>query len=153
MSAVEIISNDESYYVNYGYSFAWKTEATPAKIAKEYLNIKKDEKNQRYSGFIERTGTNAKYRTSETGRCNKSIKIDDDSLVISKLISIDDLYYVDIINQINSIQYFIERHLDAGPSFIPDPIVVKGFQELELRGIQSIPRAIYYLKKDYSYPI
>jgi len=147
---VKLISNDESFYVNYGYSFSWKTEATPAKITKEYLNIKKDEKNQRYSGFIERTGTNAKYRTSETGRCNKSIKIDDDSLVISKLISIDDLYYVDILNQINSIQYFIERHLDAGPSFIPDPIVVKGFQELELRGIQSIPRAIYYLKKDYS---
>lgn len=27
---------------------------------------------------------------------------------------------------------------------------MKGFQELELQGIQSIPRAIFYLKKDYS---
>ena len=147
---VKLNSNDQSYYVNYGYAFSWKTDTKPAKITKEYLNIKKDEKSQKYNCFIDRKDTNAKYRSSETGRCNKSIKIDDDSLVISKLLSIDELYYADIINQINSIQYFIERHLDASASFIPDPFVVKGFQELELQGIQSIPRAIFYLKKDYS---
>lgn len=147
---VKLVSKKQSYYVNYGYSFSWKTDTKPAKITKEYLNIKKDEKNQKYNSFIDRKETNAKYRTSETGRCSKSIKIDDDSLVISKLLSIDDLYYADIINKVNSIQYFIERHLDAGPSFAPDPFVVKGFQELELQGIQSIPRAIFYLKKDYN---
>ena len=32
---------------------------------------------------------------------------------------------------------------------MPAPFVVKGFQELELQGIQSIPRAIFYLKKDH----
>lgn len=147
---VKLNSNDQSYFVNYGYAFSWKTDTKPAKITKEYFNIKKDEKSQKYNCFIDRKDTDAKYRSSETGRCNKSIKIDDDSLVISKLLSIDDLYYSDIVNQINSIQYFIERHLDAGPSFAPAPFVVKGFQELELQGIQSIPRAIFYLKKDYS---
>ena len=60
------------------------------------------------------------------------------------------MYYADIVKQVNSIQYFIERHLDASPSFAPAPFVVKGFQELELPGIQNIPRAIFYLKKDYS---
>lgn len=147
---VKLVLKKQSYYVNYGYSFSWKTDKKPAKITKEYLNIKKDEKNQKYNSFIDRNGAIAKYRTSETGRCSKSIKIDDDSLVLSKLLSIDDLYYADIINKINSIQYFIERHLDAGPSFTPAPFVVKGFQELELQGIHSIPRAIYYLKKDYN---
>lgn len=70
-------------------------------------------------------------------------------MVLTKLLAIDDLYYSDIINQIDSTQYFIERHLDASSSYVPDPFVIKGFQELELQGIQSIPRAIYYLEKDY----
>ncbi len=142
-------SNNQSFCIQYGYSFSWQTDNNPAKITKEYLNIKKDEKNQKYNSFITRDETIAKYRSSETGRCSKNIKIDNYSLVISKLLSLDDLYYSDIINQVTSVQYFIERHLDAGPSFIPAPFVVKGFQELELQGIQSIPRAIFYLKKDY----
>lgn len=147
---VKLTSNSKSYFVNYGYSFSWQTNKAPAKIKKEYLNIKKDEKNQKFNSFILRTDNTAKYRPSETGRCNKSIKIDDSSLVISKLLSLDELYYADIVKQVNSIQYFIERHLDASPSFAPAPFVVKGFQELELPGIQNIPRAIFYLKKDYS---
>lgn len=146
---MKTLSNRNSYYVNYGFEFSWQTNNTPAKIINEYLNIKSDEKNQKYNSFIKRTGKVAHYRSSETGRCNKVIKIDDFGLVLSKLTSIDDLYYIDIINKVNSMQYFIERHLDASPSFAPDPIVIKGFQELELQGIQSIPRAIFYLKKDH----
>lgn len=146
---VKTNSNNQNYYINYGYAFSWQTDNKPARITKEYLNIKKDEKNQKYNSFITRDENTAKYRSSETGRCSKNIKIDNFSLVISKLLSLDELYYFDIIAQINSVQYFIERHLDAGPSFIPAPFVVKGFQELELQGIQSIPRAIFYLKRDY----
>lgn len=146
---VKTNSNNQNYYINYGYAFSWQTDNKPARITKEYLNIKKDEKNQKYNSFITRDENAAKYRSSETGRCSKNIKIDNFSLVISKLLSLDELYYFDIIAQINSVQYFIERHLDAGPSFVPAPFVVKGFQELELQGIQSIPRAIFYLKRDY----
>ncbi len=146
---VKTVSEGQSYFINYGYAFSWQTDNAPAKITREYLNIKKDEKSQKYNSYITRINQSAKYRSAETGRCNKNIKIDDSSLVISKLLSFDDLFYADIIEQINSIQYFIERHLDASPSFIPAPFVVKGFQELELQGIQSIPRAIFYLKKDH----
>ena len=32
---------------------------------------------------------------------------------------------------------------------MPAPFVIKGFQELELQGISSIPRAIFFLKRDY----
>lgn len=142
-------SRNKNYYVSYGFEFAWKTENHPAKVVNEHLNIKLDKKGQQYNSFIIRNGDIARYRSSETGRCSKSIKIDNDSLVLTKLLAIDDLYYSDIINQIDSTQYFIERHLDASSSYVPDPFVIKGFQELELQGIQSIPRAIYYLKKDY----
>ncbi|MCF2652852.1 AAA family ATPase [Anaeromassilibacillus senegalensis] len=142
-------SNKKKYYVEYNFSFSWKTNQSASKIKSESLRIKADEKNQKYNTYISRSETSAQYKPSETGRCSKNIAIDDNALVLNKLCALDDLFYLDIIKQLNGIQFFVERHLDASPSFQPDPFVIKGFQELELQGIQSIPRAIYFLKKDY----
>ena len=146
---LKISSGKQNYFINYGYSFSWETNQSPAKITAEFLRIKKDEKNQKYNTFISRNEFEANYKPSETARCNKSIKIEDNGLVANKLLASDDLFYLDILKQLSSIQFFVERHLDASPSFAPDPFVIKGFQELELQGIQSIPRAIFFLKKDY----
>ncbi len=146
---LKLTSQKKDYFVIYGYSFAWETDTHSAKILHETLRIRKDEKNQKYNTYITRNGATAHYKSSATGRCDKRIKIEDNGLVINKLLAIDDLYYLDIIQQINDIQFFIERHLDASQSFMPAPFVVKGFQELELQGISSIPRAIFFLKKDY----
>ena len=143
-------STKQPFYIQYGFELSWQTDFSPARIVSEYLNIKRDEKGQKYNTFISRKDNNAKYRPSVTGRCDKVIKIDDYTLVLSKLLSFDELFYADILAEINSIQYFVERHLDARPSFEPSPFVIKGFQELELEGIQSIPRAIYYLKQDFN---
>ena len=146
---LKLTSQKKDYFIIYGYSFAWETEAHSAKILHESLRIRKDEKNQKYNTFISRNQMDAHYKPSASGRCDKKIKIEDNGLVINKLLAIDDLYYGDIIQQINNIQFFIERHLDASQSFMPAPFVIKGFQELELQGISSIPRAIFFLKKDY----
>ena len=146
-SKVEYDSN--IYYVFYSYSFAWKTTHSEAGISSELLKIKKEGKNQKYNTYISRNNDTAHYRTSETGRCDKKIKIENNALIINKLLALDDLYYLPIVEQINANHFYIERHLDASSSFEPDPFVIKGFKELELQGIQSIPRAIYYLKKDY----
>lgn len=146
---IRLDSNGKEYFANYGYSFSWNTDKNPSKIVEEHLYIRKNEKGQKYNAIILRDDKNAKYRSSETGRCSKNIKIEHSNLILSKLLAFDDWCYFDIINQINSIQYYIEKHLDASPSFTPAPFVIKGFQELELQGIQSIPRAIFYLKKDY----
>ena len=144
-----IEAKGKNYYANYGFSFAWETDQAPSRIKSEFLRIKSEGKNQKYNTFLTRNELSALYRTSETGRCSKSIKIENDALVLNKLQAIDDLFYADIIQQLNECQIFIERHLDAGPSFVPAPFVIKGFQELELEGIQSIPRAIYFLKKEH----
>lgn len=146
---LRLISNQKSYDVKYDFSFSWHTEKETAKIENEILKIKKNLENQKYNLFISRNGNNAKIKTSESGRCSKNIKIESNDLVINKLLSFDDLYYADIINQINSVQYYVERHLDASQSFVPSPFVFKGFKELELHGMQSIPRAIFFLKKDF----
>lgn len=146
---LKLTSRNDDYFIIYGYSFAWEVESHRAKIIYENLRIRKDEKNQKFSTFISRNETGASYKSSISSRCDKKIKIEDNGLVINKLLAIDDLYYEDIIQQINNIQFFIERHLDASQSFVPAPFVIKGFQELELQGISSIPRAIFFLKRDY----
>ena len=146
---LKLTSRNDDYFIIYGYSFAWEVESHRAKIIYENLRIRKDEKNQKFSTFISRNETGACYKSSISSRCDKKIKIEDNGLVINKLLAIDDLYYEDIIQQINNIQFFVERHLDASQSFVPAPFVIKGFQELELQGISSIPRAIFFLKRDY----
>lgn len=146
----QLTSKKQEYFVNYGFSFSWQTDSGEAKITEEYLTVKRNEKNQKFNFLIKRKNDDAQYRSSETGRCNKSIKIDSTNLVLTKIQAWDDLYYSDIVNQVCSIQYYIERHLDPSLSFVPAPFVIRGFQELELQGIHSIPRAIYFLKKDYN---
>ena len=120
-----IESGKKKYHVNYGFSFAWKTNKSSAKVTSEILRIKLEEKNQRYVSFIARDETSAQYKSSETGRCSKPIAIDDNALVINKLTALDDLFYLDIIKKLNNVKFFIERHLDASLSFVPDPFVIK----------------------------
>ena len=146
---VKLISDKKEYYANYGFEFKWNTSQSPSGIVKEYLKIKENQKGQKYKLFISRDNNRARYLPSASGRCDKSIKIDETSLVLIKMTALDDLFYLDIVKQIAEIQYYIERHLDAGPSYDPDPFIIKGFKELEINSIQSIPRAIYYLKKEY----
>lgn len=146
---LKLKSKGKEIFARYGYEFSWKTTKTDAVILNEYLYLKENEKNQRYNSFIVRSYNSAKIRSSATGRCNKSITVEDTDLVLNKLLALDELFYFDTIKQIYSVQYYIEKHLDAGPSFAPSPFVIKGFNELELQGIQSIPRAIFYLKQDY----
>ncbi|MFA5561931.1 MAG: AAA family ATPase [Eubacteriales bacterium] len=143
-------SNQKEYFVEYGYEFSWKKHNASAQIIKEYLKIKANEKGQKYNSYIIRDDTCAKIRRSTTGRCDAVIKIENNNLVINKLTAFDDLFYIDIVNQVNQISFYIERHLDASPSYNPDPFIVKGFEELELNGIQNIPRAIYFLKKEHN---
>jgi len=139
----------DTYYVLYSYSFAWKTVQSEAEIKTEILKIKKEGKNQKYNTYISRNNNTAYYKSSETGRCDKKIKIENNALIINKLLALDSLFYLPIVQQLNANHFYIERHLDASSSFEPDLFVIKGFKELELQGMHSIPRAIYYLKKDY----
>ena len=133
-------STTPGYYVEYGFEFSWQTDKSTAKIVREFLNVKKDEKYKRYASFIIREEERAVYLPSMTGRCDKAIKIEESALVLTKLLSFDDLFYADILSEVYSAQYFVERHLDASPSFAFDPFVTRGFKELELAGIENYPK-------------
>lgn len=142
-------SGGKSYYVDYNYSFSWGTNQSPAKIKSEILKIKQNSPGKRYNTYIQRDEKSAQYKPSINGRCNKTITIEDNALIINKLLALDELFFLDVIKQVNNIQFFIEHHLDPRSSFEPSPFVIKGIQELELPSIQNIPHAIFLLKRDY----
>jgi len=148
----ELQTNFENatYYLFYGYEFAWaKSKDECSKITEEWLKIKKGEKNSRYKQFIKRFYSDVFYRTSETGRCDNSILIEDYELLVNKLSAYDNLYYLDFIKKINNIQSHIERHLDVDMAYSPDPLIRRDIDELTITRDSSMPRIIYYLKEQY----
>ena len=148
----EIITNIESelYVIQYGYQFKWfRNDGTGQKIIGEYLKFKK-ETDKRFSLYINRDENGAFYKSSDTGRCNTKININTNELVINKLKAFDNLFYIEIINRLNSIKFYIERHLDASESYKEDPFIIADKAELDLANISNIPRIIYNLKKEYT---
>lgn len=98
---------DDTTLYKYGYSFVWGTgmEDGEASICKEYLKIKKKGgTHPEYSNYIIRdSATDAKYLSSEKGRCSTRLPIDGNSLVINKLGNYDYLFCFDLIQSINSL--------------------------------------------------
>ncbi|MCW2277571.1 AAA family ATPase [Heliophilum fasciatum] len=143
--------NNKVYNIIYGYQFRWiRSDETGANIIGEWLKIKIEGKNQKFNILINRDEDKAFYRSSETGRCNTKISIDNNDLIINKLKAFENLYYHDVIKGINSLKVYIERHLDASQSYTPDPIIRKDIDVLEMEGVNNLPRVIYHLKKQYS---
>ena len=74
-------------------------------IIKESLKIKKTTgAHPGFSNYIIRDGVNeAKYLSSEKGRCSTKIAINGDSLVLNKLSNFDNLFCVNIIRELNNL--------------------------------------------------
>ena len=137
--------------IRYGFSFAWKTERSDSGILSEELLVKRDEKGQKYRSYFSRTGSTAKYLPSETGRCDKALAIDDQTTVLSKLLAYDDLFYAKLLKAIYDTEFYLDEHLDASASFVPNPLTVRGFGALDPNRLQNIPRAVFYLKERYPF--
>lgn len=138
------------HMINYRFEFKWGTKHDEsAKIISEELKVKECKKNQRYNSFIIRNNK-AYYKSSKTSRCATPVGIEDNELVINKLQAYDQLFFLEIVKQINSISVYIDHHLDATSSYEPDPIIRKGLKELDIEGIDNIPRTIFYLKKEHN---
>lgn len=144
--------NESQVYVNYEFKFTWpKDKGDGCKIVKEVLKIKENKKNQQFNTFIRRDNEKAFYKSSDTGRCNKEIKIEDNNLVINKLINFDDLFYLDLIKELNNLNFDLNSFLDAKDAFNILPIERKGINLYELDkdlGI-NIAKVIFNLKNNY----
>ena len=147
--------NGDKCIVEYGFEFAWpknnedEDSLFQGQIVKEFLKIKRDEKGQKYNIYINRTIDRSLYRTSESGRCDKNIQIEQNNLLINKLNNYDDLYYIDIIKEINNMNFKINSFLDTSTAFRVSPIKLKHTFKYELDPDgENIAEVVFNLKKN-----
>lgn len=146
----ETIWDGHSYLLHYRYEFQWRANSREsARIVSEHLEIKKNEKSQKYGRLISRDSKTAFYKSSPTGRCATRTEIEGNELILNKLMAFDQLYFLDIVKQLNSLMMYVDHHLDASGSYNPDLFIRTDLDELDISGIENIPRTIFFLKREY----
>ena len=150
---IEFIFNSlqgkESFLLKYGFEFVWKAHKKDFGIIRESLKVKKDDTTQKYMTYIDRYESIAKYKSSISGRCDKDISIDKNELIVNKISAYDDLFYLDIIKEINDLKIFVDRHFDAEKSYAITPIIEKNVDLASPFNDSSIARILYFLKKEH----
>ncbi len=140
---------DKSYCVIYEISFEWKQfTATKGKILKEILKVKSQD-SQKYEMYIFRSPPQANYKSSIQGRCDKLIQIDLFELVINKINSYDNLFYIKLINEINNINAYISKSFDVQPEFKIMQYSENDSIETNIERENDISKTLYNLKMKY----
>ena len=146
----ETMLDGQPHLISYRYMFQWRAKGKgSARIVSEQLEMKKNEKNQRYGHLISRDDKIALYKSSPSGRCTTQTAIAENELVLNKLMAFDQLYFLELLKQLNSLVVYIDHHLDVSMSYRPDILIRTNLDELDLAGIENIPRTIFYLKQEY----
>ena len=142
--------NSQEYIVKYGFEFKWKDSAqNEPEIVDEYLKVKENDNGKKFTQLINRLGSRAFYKSSETGRCSSRINVEPAELVVNKLRAFDGIYYYEIIKKLNNMKIYMEDNLDPRSFYLPDPIIRKGL-ESEMINADNLPRIIFSLKTQYS---
>lgn len=139
------------YEVNYSFSFEWlNAENKGKRIKSEILKLKKKEKDAKYFTYINRDEDKRVYLNSKTGRCDKDILIEENALIINKLLNFDDLFYLDIVREINSFNFSIFSLRDIEKRFTTGFVVDENNidDELKLSEVPSIAKYFYYLQNE-----
>ena len=142
----EIEAEYEEQRLKYGFSFTWGTDNQEPYIKEEHLLVK-DKESKKFSAYIKRGQKIAKYKTSPKGRCDSEVKIDKNILLINIMANLNQIFYVDIINEINNIKFYVEKHLDTTYSFAPEIFKLDFSNGLET--IYNIPSAINEMKNKH----
>lgn len=150
--------DNKEVLVEYGFEFNWpkngeeynqEDEKNKTKILKEFLRIKENQKNQKYNIYINRTNGKNLYKSAETGRCDKNINIEDDYLILNKLNNYDDLYYINVIRELNNLNFEVDSFLDTGSAFRMSPIRFKNNNKYKLeKDGSNIEEIIYNLQEE-----
>lgn len=137
------------HQVIYGYEFAWKTDETKEPyIVIEYLKYRPTNNGQKYTQIINRDETRSLYKSSETGRCSSKIKVGSAELILNKLLAYDEIFSAPLIQELNSIKFYMENHLDAKDFYMPAPILRKGLDDVPITA-SNLPLVVYSLKENY----
>lgn len=132
--------------LKYGFSFAWRTDNQEPYIKDEHLLVK-DKESKKFSSYIKRGQKIAKYKASPKSRCDSETKIDKDLLLINIMENVIQLFYNDIVDEINNVKFYVEKHLDTASSFSPEIFKLDFSNGLDT--IYNIPSAINEMKNKY----
>jgi len=143
---------NSTYDVNYSFSFEWiKNKNKGCRITSETLKLKKKEKDAKYFTYVNRNDSKQLYLNNRTGRCDKDIVIDDNNLIINKLLNYDDLFYLDIVKKINNLRLSFFP-LNGSESFFSKKFVFKNYDKnigkTSLTEITNLAELFYLLKKE-----
>lgn len=143
----------KKYYADYGFSFEWiRDDKSGCRITSEWLTLKEDSRAQKPKQLIRRKEKTL-FRALKEGKCNRSINVGDDELVINRLKLIDKLYYLWLVKELNYFGVYgvyLERHFDTRRLFLPSGTIIKsGDYSFDLNHLDIIPRMVYQLKKEY----
>ena len=140
----------QEFIVKYGFEFNWRDSAQKEpEIVAEYLKVKENDNGKKFTQLINRLGSRAFYKSSETGRCSSRINVEPAELVVNKLRAFDGIYYYEIIKKLNNMKIYMEDNLDPRSFYQPDPIIRKCL-ESEMINADNLPRIIFFLKTQHS---
>lgn len=141
----------EAYIVSYGFSFEWikNDRSKGQRIIEEFLKAKPSKSDSKFKSYLIRDNDGASYLPSVSGRCDKNLIIQNNELAINKLKNYDELFYLDIINEINNLKL---EHVDTlqDPDMLfrtINPKVLKRDYSLEMPDSANVGFFIFSLKK------
>jgi predicted ATP-dependent endonuclease of OLD family len=138
--------------IKYSYSFSWikgkENKNKGERIIEESLWVKDSALKKRYTIYINRNQRSSFYKSSKSARCSTEIVIPKDELIINKLKYFDNLFFHDIVTQINDIRFNITSLLNVERAFnvidISTPILSEN--EFDQNEGFNISKYLFYLK-------
>jgi predicted ATPase len=114
---IEFSSAFEEKLVKYSFSFEWiKNGGKGARIKSELLQIKNKETNK-FQTCFKRNENESFYKSSLTGRVDTKIVVKENELVLNSLTLNKDLFYSNILEEINNTSFSFNSLLDTDSAF------------------------------------
>lgn len=141
-------TNSRSFLVQYMFELKWGYKFGEEQIVSESLKLKENTVHQKYETIINRTEDKCHYKSSISSRCNTSLPIKKLELALNKLQAYDNIYFIDVIYQLNDISLYIEDSLASMNKHVYDPILIKNIGNAEIT-FNDLPEVLYRLKTKY----
>ncbi len=127
----ELIDKSEKIKIDYeyGYRFEWattKSDLTGQRITAEWLRAKSNDE-PKFRQLLKRdSATEALMLPTTTGRCNKLVAVDADVLAIDRLVAMEKLFFVSLVQALTSISVCRVNTLDNPDGIFSRPYPQNG---------------------------
>lgn len=144
----DVNDEEDKIYAKYEYSFDWiKDDESGAKIRNEVLKIRK-ENDRKYTTVINRDYNKCLYKKNKTGRTDINLTVMESELAINKLLEIENIYYKNIINELNNLKFEYNSFFEVEDLF--EAVYLTDTRENRLKLLDNgdnICEVIYNLKE------